>query len=141
MSCEGCYSEEFRAACCLSPLVCPEPRSSRNAPRETESGPKTSPLARFAAETVALGRSRATWRMRVLWNAPKETESAPNPSPLGCFAAETVALGAFRGTCGAGVPQIEPRASAPIPGLAFLGVPRGTWNPPPRHSLAFEFTR
>ena len=79
--------------------------------------------------------------MRVQWNAPKEQDSAPNPSPSGCLAAKTVALGAFRGIRGAGVPQIEPRASAPIPGLAFLEAPRGTWNPPPRHSLAFEFTR
>lgn len=79
------------------------PRSSRNAPRETESGPKTSPLARLAAKTVTLG--------------------------------------AFRGIRGAAVPQVEPRANAPIPGLAFLEAPRGTWNPPPRHLLAFEFTR
>ena len=79
--------------------------------------------------------------MGVPWNAPKETETAPNPSPLGHLAAETVALGAFRGIRGTAVPQVEPRANAPIPGLTFLEAPRGTWNPPPRHLLAFEFTR
>lgn len=116
----------FRAACQM--------RVSWDCPRETESGPKTSPLARLAAETVALGRPRATWRMRVPWNAPRETESAPNPSPLGCLAAKTVALGALHATRvmerfeGE---RLDPRAC----------LPRGTWNPPPRHLLAFEFTR
>lgn len=49
-------------------------RVSRKGSRETESGPKTSPLDRVAAKTVALGSFRGTWtaRMRRSLAAPPQ---------------------------------------------------------------------
>ena len=58
----------------------------REAPRETDSGPKTSPLARSAAKSVALGPFRGTWQVRLPRGAPREKDSGGAPSPLGCSA-------------------------------------------------------
>lgn len=58
----------------------------REAPRETESRPKTSPSARSAAKSVALGSFRDTWQVRLPRGAPREKDSGGAPSPLGCSA-------------------------------------------------------
>lgn len=82
-------------------------RMPQEAPRETESAPKTSPLPRVAAKTVAFGRFHATCRTGAPRTVPRETSRAGGPSPLGCSVARaswegpkalTVPdLGGFRG--------------------------------------------
>lgn len=130
----------------LSPLECPEPCMSWNAPREKPQHlanlpwavpvrmccgmsrganaltVRDSPLAGVAASVVSLGFSRVTWQARLPREVPRGTDSAPEPSPLVRLAAKTVPLGRSRATC-----QL-PAAISYLP-------------PGGRNQLAGEFTR
>lgn len=107
----------------LSPLECPEPCMSWNAPREKPQHlanlpwavpvrmcrgmrrganartVRDSPLAGVAASVVSLGFSRVTWQARLPREVPRGTDSAPETSPLARLAAKTVPLGRSRATC------------------------------------------
>lgn len=106
----------------------------REAPRETDSGPKASPLALDAAKGVALGPFRGTWQVRLPRGAPREKDSGGAPSPLGCSATSAVPLGRSRGTCGERAPRGGARETesgpktSPLPRVAAKTVALGRFH-------------